>query len=144
MKARNIKIEKELVAYIRNIDEYRKSLQRQSIWLFVAILGCWSVSGSIGIKIFAYVITGLYFYSLVFSEITVKKKFNDFEKNIEKMIAGAYIEGPSKTKYEEILGLVKVKRKSWCQIVKSAPMFILCLVFLAWSIYEQFTLVADG
>jgi hypothetical protein len=58
--------------YIKNIEEYRRALEAESVWLFLAILGCWSVS-DFHIQLFAFCVTALFFCIQVSSKLTVKK-----------------------------------------------------------------------
>ena len=104
------KIIAELDDYSRNIDEYRNALQSEAVWLFVATLGCWSVSGSPKIQVLAFALTVVFFATKVASKLTNKKTFNRFEYDIEKLISEEFISGQTKEFYEnELLALFGVR-----------------------------------
>ena len=137
---REIKLKAEIKAYYKNIDEYRRALQAESVWLFLAVLGCWSVSGNSYIQTFAFFITLAFFGIKVSSKLTHRRTFNSFESSIQDLIKREFISGPAKDDYSNKLSLLKEKRASNIQPLKAAPMFFLCFVFLVWSIYDQLIL----
>ena len=133
---REVKLKAEIADYDKNIDEYRKALQTESVWLFLAVLGCWGVSNK-GIQIFAFVLAIIFFGIQVSSHLTHRRTFSSFEKDIEKLIDSEFISGPLKDDYHESLRLLKEKRASNIQPLKAAPMFVLCFIFLAWSVIDR-------
>ncbi len=130
------KIKQEINDYCENIDQYRRALQTESVWLFLATLGCWSVSDA-AIQLFAFFITIVFVGIRVSSKLTVKKTFNTFERTIKELIESEFISGPRKEHYEEELQLIQQKRASNIQPLQTAPMFFICSIFLMWSIYDQ-------
>jgi len=134
---REVKLKVEIEAYRENINEYRRALQTESVWLFLAVLGCWSVNSNIYIQSFAFFITIIFFGIQVVSKLTHKRSFNSFESSIQNLIEQEFISGPNKDSYSNELRLLKEKRASKIEPLKSAPMFLLCFGFLSWSIYDQ-------
>lgn len=131
------KLKEEIHDYNQNIDQYRQALQTQSVWLFLAILGCWSVTSGTHIQLFAFVITFIFFILRVVSHLGEKKSFNSFEKDISKLIEAEFIAGQKKEFYLSELTDLKNKRNSSIQAIKVAPMFIVCLAFYVISFYDQ-------
>jgi hypothetical protein len=138
------KLRAEIEAYDKNIDQYRKALQTESVWLFLAILGCWSVIGNGYLQAFAFCITIVFFSVQVASHLTHRNTFNSFESRIKKLIEREFISGSVKDHYLEKFGQLKEKRASKIQALKAAPMFSLCFIFLFWSIYDQIVLQLLG
>ena len=141
---REVQLKAEIEAYDRNIDEYRRALQTESVWLFLAVLGCWSVSSNSYIQTFAFLITIAFFCIQVTSKLTYGRTFNSFESSIQDLVEREFISGPAKDDYLNRLALLKKKRASNIQPLKVAPMFFLCFGFLCWSIYDQIVLQLIG
>lgn len=141
---REVRLKAEIEAYDKNIAEYRRALQTESVWLFLAVLGCWSVSSNSYIQTFAFLITIAFFCIRAASKLTYGRTFNSFESSIEDLIEREFISGPAKDDYLSRLALLKKKRASNIQPLKAAPMFFLCIGFLVWSIYDQIVLQFIG
>lgn len=106
---REVKLKAEIEAYDKNIDEYRRALQTESVWLFLAVLGCWSVSSNSYIQTFAFLITIAFFGIRVASKLTYGRTFNSFESSIQDLIEREFISGPAKDDYLSRLALLKKK-----------------------------------
>lgn len=137
INSRETKLIQEINDYNHNIDQYRRALQVESGGLFLATLGCWSLSSNICIQAFAFIIVVMFFYISIRSNLDVKKSFNNFEKTIAELIAAEFLSGYKKDNYAEQLEQLKNKRNSNTHIVKTAPMFIFCFIFYVLSVWDQ-------
>lgn len=134
---KEIELKDEIESYEKNLDQYRFALNKESVWLFVATLGCWSVNTNRLMQILAFVVTLIFFYSLVNSHLSDKKSFDSFEKRIEELIAGEFIDGSKKDGYSERLKQIKSKRESNLKPLSDAPMFFVSVVFFCFSVFDQ-------
>lgn len=131
------KLQNEIKSYDDNIDQYRLALTTESIWLFLATLGCWSVNSGSYLQTLAFIVTLIFFTSRVLAHLKENKSFSNFEKSIKELIEGEFISGPKKEYYlQELLGL-KSKRESNLQPLVVAPLFFVSAGFFCLSVFDQ-------
>lgn len=126
------RLKQELKNYKKNIKQYRNALENESIWLFLAALGCWSVQGYL--QFFSFFITITFFSSKIYNSLKIKKTFNGFEKNIIELIKKEFKSGAKKDEYEARLKSLQHIRQSNKETLKATPKFMLSCTFLALSI----------
>ena len=134
---RENKLLAEIDAYNKNIDQYLQALQTESVWLFLAVLGCWSVSSELYLQTIAFSITLVFFGIQVNSRLSHKKTFDGFEREINDLIERELVSGPLKKYYQGELKKLQGKRLSKMKLLKTAPMFVICFAFFALSFFEQ-------
>lgn len=78
-------IESEISYLASHIREYHSSLNQESIWLFLATLGCWSVT-NVPIQLAALAVTFLFFTHRTLSGFSDKRSFAEIVKTIQARI----------------------------------------------------------
>ncbi|MRD72780.1 hypothetical protein GH865_05880 [Rhodocyclus tenuis] len=68
-------IEDEIQSLRDHVREYRKALNDEGVWLFLATLGCWGVSGK-ALQIFAIVVTILLFGRRLQDRLSERRPFS--------------------------------------------------------------------
>ena len=122
----------KIKAFEKQLPIYRETLNTEGIWLFLATLGCWSVT-EFSLQLFAICITIFLFISNTFKEAEVKKTYANQFKEIEKLIRTEYLD---EAELKDQLNRLKELKKStsvW-NFLKSTPIFLLCYTFLGLSI----------
>lgn len=118
---------------LRNrIISHHDNLEINAAWLFVATLGCWSVSQS-HIRILAALIILFLFIKLVFAKKqaeTVDKVIKNLKSEIER---SSIQEDFKKARYFD-LDQISKDLLSYKVIPRRAPQFIICYVFWGISI----------
>lgn len=125
--------------YQSSIDSYRASLNTEGVWLFLATLGCWSVSHQLS-QLIAIAITFILFSHRVYSKMTNKKTFNSTTKELEKEIDKLLEAGD--TKKARLYDLYQIRDVKLATInhLKSTMIFLLCYFFLAITLWHSITM----
>jgi len=76
---------KKIYEFHENIENYRRSLNLEAIWLFVATLGCWSVNSDI-IRVFSLSITFFLFSFQAYHRLPNKKSFEKIRMEAQREI----------------------------------------------------------
>lgn len=119
-------LEKECIIYNQNLNT-------SGIWLFLATLGCWSVSDSV-LQILAVVSTFIIFSHKLISGINNFKLFSFEVKDIEKSINSETMKDESKKALLYDLNKIQKKYMSWLRILKYVPAYYISMIFLVLSI----------
>ena len=126
-------IKQKLNEFDAHIDQYRKSLNTEAVWLFLATLGCWSVT-HIPSQIFAIFITFILFTHRVYSQFGDKRTFAATLNELKEQIGTLGEDGNS-----EVLSLYEnirtVKLSVWKHL-RSTWIFLLCYSFVALTLWR--------
>lgn len=123
-------IEDSLADLQIHIREYRAYLNEESIWLFLATLGCWSVAGQ-GIQFVALAITVILFGRRFYEKLTDKQSFSKIIQSLEARITAEMPEGDSrKARLYDLAQLKKIELSS-ITALKKTWVFLLCWGFYA-------------
>jgi hypothetical protein len=127
----NEKILEHLSQFEIHIDEYRSSLNTEGVWLFLATLGCWSVSQPL-IQLYALAVTFILCTYRIYEKMQDKRTFASITKSIDNEIL-SNLEADSDTQKARLLDLhnINSKKLSTANHVKSTLVFLLCYSFLA-------------
>ena len=126
----------EIADFKEHIHHYRDTLNSESIWLFLAVIGCWGVPDAQTQKI-SFGITVVIFFHRMLSKIKDSRSFTRMLKDLEEMI---HTELPiGDTQKARLFELQRIKRKNLSAkaTFKSSIIFIICFMFL---LYSAFTL----
>ena len=121
-------IEDELSALRRHIIEYRTALNAEGIWLFLATLGCWSVS-NIFLQFTGFGIAVLLFGERLTKRIGETRSFSKLVKAIEGRIAATLPEGDSTKARLYDLAELRSKELSMVNSLANTWAFLLCWLF---------------
>ena len=124
----HLTIEEELAALQVHVAEYRKALNDEAVWLFLATLGCWSVTNGL----FQFASLGLavmLFGKRMTDRFIDNRSFTKLVKTIEQRIAQVVpIEDSRKARLFDLAAFQK-NEMSVLQSLKGAWAFLLCWLF---------------
>ncbi|WP_083704509.1 hypothetical protein [Serratia oryzae] len=126
-------IKSKLHAYEIHIDEFRSSVNKEGVWLFIATLGCWSVDQRLALFC-ALAITFILFTYRIYSKLSDKRPFSIIEKEIEENIR-KYLDGDTQKARLHDLSEIKRNKHSLIHTFKSSFIFFLSYSFLALTAY---------
>lgn len=131
-----ISVNKEVILrieeYRRHIETYWSLLNIEGIWLFLATLGCWSVSHH-WFQLAAFIITAILFGYRIKEKCAGKRRFPAISKQLEEMIRTELQEGDIRKARLYDLAEVQTKQLSLYNTVKSTLIFLICYGYLAAS-----------
>lgn len=127
--AKNEEIKQKISDFETHIDAYWAPLNTEGVWLFLAILGCWSVDHR-SFQYFALAITVILFTNRIVSKVKDKRTFSKIRKDIENLIITDLEEGDTKKARLHDLTQIQTVKPSAKNTVKSTIIFILCYSFL--------------
>jgi hypothetical protein len=134
----NDEITLEISKFDKDIDEHREALEKESVWLFLATLGCYGVTNNDFLQTIAFLITFAFFISRVNSRKNKSntKLFILREKEIKKMITSKL--NPGDIQQEQLNNLKKIRNEKLTlfQHIRSNPMYIICFIFLLASMED--------
>lgn len=124
--------------------DYRKNLNKQGIWLFLATLGCWSVPDG-WLRLTAMSVTFLIFSTAIFIEWKEEGKnfnFKEATKLVEKKIS-LLSEDDDKAYWTIILNNIKKKQLNTLKAIKEAYIYICSFTFYVICFWEMFIKVKE-
>ncbi|MDD2540966.1 MAG: hypothetical protein PHH28_07965 [Desulfuromonadaceae bacterium] len=123
-------IEDSLADLQIHIREYRAYLNEESIWLFLATLGCWSVAGQ-GTQFIALSITVILFGRRLSEKLADKRSFTKIILSLEARITAELPNGD--TRKARLYDLAQLKKDELSSItaLKKNWVFLLCWGFYA-------------
>lgn len=124
-KSDQIKVEIE--NFHTHILEYRKYLNEEGVWLFLATLGCWSVKPG-GHQYSALLLTAVIFGFRLYSRISDKRTFPKIANAIRSSIASSLKGDANKARLYE-LEKVEALAKSNFATIKQSGIFLVCWLF---------------
>lgn len=127
-------LEKELEQFAQKIKSYNLHVNKSGVWLFLATLGCWSITENLLMRYVATVCTFLIFSHQLFTGIDGFKLFSTRLAEMEKRIAES--EWDIKSQKALRLDILELKKTqlSLLRIFLRVPAYYLSLLFLALSI----------
>jgi len=128
----NSSIIKSIQKFEKRIISYHQNLNTSGIWLFLATLGCWSVTDD-GMQTLAVVFTGIIFFHRLISGLSSFKLFKSEFKEIEEEINTSSLVSDRKKARLHDLNQIDKKFTSWLRILKYIPAYYLSIIFLAAS-----------
>lgn len=131
-------IKQRITDFELHIDAYRVSLNTEGVWLFLATLGCWSVTDGLS-QVYAIVVTFILFSYRIYSTLNDKRPFSSISNELEDAINNELEEGD--TKKARLLDLYNIRntKLSLKNHLKSTAIFLLCYSFLGvtmWHAYQ--------
>jgi hypothetical protein len=131
-------IEEELFALRQYINEYRTALNTEGIWLFLATLGCWSVT-NIFLQFGAFALAVILFGERLNKRMSETRSFSELFKTIEDRISKNLPEGDSQKARLYDLAALRAKELSKLNNLRNIWTFSLCWLFYgASSLYVLF------
>jgi len=121
-------IEAEMSALQQHISEYRSALNQEGVWLFLATLGCWSVSNHV-LQFFAFLLAVILFGERVMNRVKETRSFSKLVKAIEERIAQSLPEGDSRKARLYDLATFQKTELSTLNSLKNTKVFLLCWAF---------------
>lgn len=118
---------KKIYEFHENIENYRRSLNLEAIWLFVATLGCWSVSNDI-IRVFSLSITFFLFSFQAYHRLPNKKSFEKIRMEAQREI-NALPNPEIKDQYQKELDEIVSTKLSTSSAIAGSSIFFLCFSF---------------
>lgn len=140
MQIKNEEIKQKLAAYEAHIDAYRASLNTEGVWLFLATLGCWSVSHK-PFQLYAIVITFILFSHRIYSKLSDKRPFSSITNDLEKIIKTELEEGDTQKARLRDLDQIRDVKLSTNSHLKSTAIFLLCYSFLIVTLWHWFQII---
>ena len=121
-------VEEALKAFRSHILEYRRVLNDEGIWLFLATVGCWGVTQPV-YQLFAYGVTVMLFGTRVTTRYTESQSFTALAVRLEKRIQ-AEVESPElRTRQLLLLQQLKASALSGVRPLLATKVFLVCWVF---------------
>jgi hypothetical protein len=120
--------------YENYIDIYWSSLNKEGVWLFLATLGCWSVS-HIFIQTYAIMITFILFSYRIYSKFNDITPLYSMRRSLEEKIKNELEESDTKKARLHDLYKIKDKKLSTLNTLKSTFIFLICYSFLIITFY---------
>jgi hypothetical protein len=119
-------IDEELFALRQDINEYRSSLNTEAIWLFLATLGCWSVTNTF-LQVVAFVLAFVLFVERVTKRRSETRSFSELFQTVKNRIS---TEGDSeKVRLNNHLAALGLKELSTINNLKNIWTYFLCGLF---------------
>lgn len=118
---------KKIYEFHENIENYRRSLNLEAIWLFVATLGCWSVNNDI-IRVFSLSITFFLFSFQAYHRLPNKKSFEKIRMEAQREI-NALPNPEIKDQYQKELDEIVSTKLSTSSAIAGSSIFCLCFSF---------------
>lgn len=125
----NYSIEQSIRSFEQRIVSYHQNLNTSGIWLFLATLGCWSVTEEY-IRVVAFLISFLLFTHQLISGLNSFKLFTREIKDIKNEINVAGLVENNKKDYLHDLEQVRKKHMPWFRILKYVPAYYFSIIFL--------------
>lgn len=130
----NDKIKLEIEEFSKHIDDYRVTLNKEGVWLFLATLGCWSVQQK-WLQLIAILISFLLFSHRIFSNISDKRAFSKKVKDLEDNIKNKIEPGDTqKARLYDVI-LLKSGKLAIKDTLKNTAIFFVCYSFLAATLF---------
>lgn len=122
-------IEEKLEEFKAHIDSYRDSLNTEGVWLFLATLGCWSVTNQ-ALQLLAFLITGALFAHRVYSKLSDRRPFSRIVAELEGLIKMESL--PTDTQKARLydLQIIQKDRLAILKQLKATKIFLACYFFL--------------
>jgi len=122
-------IEIEIEALRSHIHEYRRAINDEGMWLFLATLGCWSVSEE-WLQLSAIAVAVLLFSRRLQDRLSDLKSFSKMISTLRDRIAiELEDEDTKKARLYEIMQ-IKHNELSFISTIKEGAVFLLCWGFL--------------
>jgi hypothetical protein len=121
-------IDEELFALRQDINEYRVSLNTEAIWLFLATLGCWSVTNTF-LQVVAFVLAFVLFVERLTKRRSETRSFSELFQTIEDRISTDLPEGDSQKARLYDLAALRTKELSKINSLKNVRTYFLCGLF---------------
>ncbi|WP_274011815.1 hypothetical protein [Vibrio parahaemolyticus] len=133
----NERISNEIDVIVKDYKGYRKNINDQGIWLFLATLGCWSVE--FPYSIIAIIITFIIFTINAFPSKDGKRKVFMWELHkVRKQVDNSDLSESDKCFWNISIKLTR-KYFSFLYDVKTSPFFYLAYAFLVLTMYWVYT-----
>jgi hypothetical protein len=125
-------VEEALPRLRRHIVAYRAALTDEGVWLFLATLGCWSVS-ALPMQWFGYVVAFLVFAARMDLRSTEKKSFTALADGLEQRIAALPAGAEERTKQLLELRELRTRLLSPLAGFRQGQVFLACWLFYGLS-----------
>lgn len=123
----------------QHIADYRTALNQEGVWLFLATLGCWSVSNSI-LQFFAFLVAVALFGERTTKRVKETRSFSALIKAIEEHIAQMLPKGDAQKARLYDLAAFQKAELSTLNSFRNTIVFILCWIFYGASfVYLMFS-----
>jgi len=131
------RIEQEISNYLRRVKKYHTNFNNSGIWLFLAVLGCWSIQ-PLDIKGLAVITTTIIFSHKLVIELESYKPFSRQKKDIEKIINESNLNDDAKgfLKYQLLVSAQKWESKT--RYIKYLPAYYLSIIFFIVSLFKWY------
>jgi hypothetical protein len=129
-------IESEMSALEQHITEYRAALNQEGIWLFLATLGCWSVTHPL-LQFFAFALALVLFGHRVIKRVGEKRSFSKLVKAIEERITTILPDGDSQKARLYDLAAFQGRELSALNSLRTTGDFLLCWLFYGASLLQS-------
>lgn len=130
-------VEDELNVLQQNINEYRKALNSEGVWLFLATLGCWSVT-NLPLQLASFLLALVVFGDQMAKRYKESRSFSNMVQDLEKRISISLPEGDSQKARLYDLAIIKQKEMSTLNSLKNTRVFLLCWLFWGASLVYTF------
>jgi hypothetical protein len=121
-------IKDEISTFQRRVLKYRQALNDEAVWLFLATLGCWSVTYS-ALQFVALQLTWIIFLKRMINRSKDTKSFAKWVQIIEDRIEQTSLPEDSKKARLYDLEALKKNEMSMLTSLKRAWVFLLCCIF---------------
>ncbi len=122
-------IEAEMLTLQQHVADYRAALNQEGVWLFLATLGCWSVSNHI-LQFFAFLVAVMLFGERAKNRVKETRSFPKLVKALEARIVELLPEGDARKARLYDLSQFQETEMSALNSFKNTKIFFLC-----WSFY---------
>lgn len=129
----NSTVDEEIDALKRHVQGYRRALDSEGVWLFIATLGCWSVTNE-KLQFIAFIVAGMLFGERMAKRSSENRSFSKLVEKVEERIGELLPEGDARK--ARLYDLVEF-RKSELSVLKSVrhnKVFFVCWLFYGASL----------
>lgn len=128
-------VENEILALRQHISDYRVALNQEGIWLFLATLGCWSVTKII-IQTVAFFLAAILFGDRLKKRFVETKSFSKRITEIKEHIFCSSPEGDFRKARLYDLAELQKNELSTLNSLKNTWVFFLCWLFWGGSLFH--------
>ncbi|MBE4205870.1 hypothetical protein HYO03_22645 [Vibrio parahaemolyticus] len=125
---------KKISQFEDEIVEHYSRLNSESVWFFVATIGCWSIDKLIPL-FFAMLLIVIYFTFRIFDGVNWRQSFKSQLKNLREQIDKAQLAVEEKKELIGSLTIIQEEYLGLLHVLKHNAKFVLAWIFYGISVY---------
>lgn len=126
-------VEEEISSLQQHISTYRATLNQEGVWLFLATLGCWSVTAS-SLKFLAFALAAFLFGHRFTNQLSETASFSQMVKRLQERISTSLPDNDSRKARLYDLSEIQRNELSTLNSLRNTWVFLLCWLFWGGSL----------